>query len=412
MKSILYITHDGITDHIGRSQIAPYLFGLAKRGYSIHVLSVEKPNRQFLIEEYQQKFAQAGIAWTTIEYSNRFSFLSFLWELRRLQTAAEHIIRADGICAVHCRCFPATLVGERLKRSQGVKLIFDFRDFWPDTRLETRRFKLPYRFIKAREPVLVRAADKIVCLTERAKNILVDRHLRGNPQPESRFKVIPCCADFKLFDPAAVTQDARERARDRVGVKTGQYALLYLGSLGADYLLREMLRLFAQVLALRPDACFVFVSNNGRELVDAECAALGLPTDAIRFVSADRTDVPAFLTLADLSVVFIRPSLSKAGCSPTKLAELFACGVPVIANTGVGDLDQIVSLEKNGSAIVHDFSDNSLRQAVLAVEKAKTRSIPIRANSTEFTLEAGVDRYASVYAEVLEDTGHQEVVPC
>ena len=30
MTDVLYITHDGVTDHIGRSQIAPYLLALAR----------------------------------------------------------------------------------------------------------------------------------------------------------------------------------------------------------------------------------------------------------------------------------------------------------------------------------------------------------------------------------------------
>ena len=36
---VLYISHDGITDHIGKSQVAPYLLGLAAKGYGITVLS-------------------------------------------------------------------------------------------------------------------------------------------------------------------------------------------------------------------------------------------------------------------------------------------------------------------------------------------------------------------------------------
>ena len=40
--TILYITEDGITDHIGRAQVAPYLLGLARLGFDIHILSAEK----------------------------------------------------------------------------------------------------------------------------------------------------------------------------------------------------------------------------------------------------------------------------------------------------------------------------------------------------------------------------------
>jgi glycosyltransferase involved in cell wall biosynthesis len=102
-----------------------------------------------------------------------------------------------------------------------------------------------------------------------------------------------------------------------------------------------------------------------------------------------------------MSVIFIRADVSKAGCSPTKLAELFACGVPVIANSGVGDLDRIIDPQKNGSVLVKDFSDGSLGAAV---EKllALNGSVDIRENSREFDLEEGIARYAEVYSELLQ----------
>jgi glycosyltransferase involved in cell wall biosynthesis len=123
-----------------------------------------------------------------------------------------------------------------------------------------------------------------------------------------------------------------------------------------------------------------------------------VPEDAIRFVNASRDEVPTYLALTDLSVFFYRPDLSRAGCSPTKLAELLAANVPVIGNTDVGDLDTILSLEQNCSVVVPDFEPATLRRAlerVLSVPREDRQRI--RANSQEYTLEAGVDRYASIY---------------
>lgn len=412
MTDVLYITHDGITDHIGRSQIAPYLLGLAARGYSIHVLSAEKPDRDKLVGQYRQMFDAAGIAWTTVTYSNRLSLVSFLLELLALRRAASAIVRDEKVRMVHCRCFPATLVGEPLKRRHGVKLLFDVRNLWLDSRLDSRRFKAPYRLLKTRERGLVRAADKIVCLTRRAKDILIERHLGDLAQPQALFQVIPCCADFNLFDADAVSPGARQAASLQAGLHTSGFVLLYLGSLGPDYMLSEMLLLFRQALALYPDARFLFVANNGRELVEAECVRLDIASDAVRFVSVDRVGVPAYLTLADCSVVFVRPTKANASCSPTKLAELFACGVPVIANAGVGDLDDIVSLSRNGSAIVQAFDDASLRSALESVAAAKAEAIPVRANSWEFSLEIGIDAYAEVYRELIGAPQAMEKMRC
>ena len=41
----LYISYDGMTDPLGRSQVLPYLQGLSERGHEITLLSCEKPAR-------------------------------------------------------------------------------------------------------------------------------------------------------------------------------------------------------------------------------------------------------------------------------------------------------------------------------------------------------------------------------
>jgi glycosyltransferase involved in cell wall biosynthesis len=145
----------------------------------------------------------------------------------------------------------------------------------------------------------------------------------------------------------------------------------------------------------------LFVSNNGRELVESECRAQGINPARILFTSAPRDEVPVLIALATLSVVFIRPDLSKAGCSPTKLAELFAMNVPAVVNAGVGDLDRIIAPDQNGSALVPDYAPATLHNALNQVLELRDKAAPaIRANSSEFDLPAGVATYARVYREM------------
>lgn len=402
--SVLYITQNGVTDHIGRSQVAPYVLGLAREGFRIHVLSAEKPGQDALIRQYQQLFDDAGVRWTRVPYRNRPPLIGQAMTQALMKRAAQRIIRQEAIRVVHCRSFPPALIAHQLKPSTGIKYIFDFRDFYADGGLTKAKglSRLAFRRLKQLEGPMIRQADKVVCLTHRATEVLTDWYLKDDPQAPIRFKVIPCCADFEHFNLQRVTPSAQAAARAKAGLEPDAFVLLYLGSLGPDYLLPQMMALFRQVVGLRPDARFLFVSNNGKDLVEAECRAQGVAPERIRFVSADRTDIPAYLSLADLSVVFIRADVSKAGCSPTKLAELFACDVPVVANTGVGDMDQIIDLERNGSVIVHDFSDQTLRHALLQVLEHKQRVRGgIREQSQEFSLDEGVNRYASVYRELL-----------
>ena len=77
--------------------------------------------------------------------------------------------------------------------------------------------------------------------------------------------------------------------------------------------------------------------------------------------------------------------------------------VPVIVNSGVGDLDMLISLESVGSRIVENYEDECLRNAVQDVltwnEKNK---IDIRERSSGFDLSFGVSSYAALYRKILE----------
>ena len=276
--SVLYITQNGITDHIGRSQVAPYVLELAKRGFDIHVLSAEKPGQVTLIENYQKAFRDVGVRWTRVQYRRRPPVLGQLITQVEMERAARRIVKAEPVQIIHCRSFPPALIGYRLHRRFGTKYVFDFRDFYADGGLDKTRgiSRLFYRYFKHIERPMIRAAGGIVCLTHKAQEILTERHLADTPESSRRFMVIPCCADFEHFNPASVTPGQQRAARDRAGLADDDFVLLYLGSLGPDYLLDEMIALFRQLRFRRPEARFLFVCNNGRDLIEAACARQGV----------------------------------------------------------------------------------------------------------------------------------------
>lgn len=401
--SILYITHDGVTDHIGRSQVAPYVLALARAGFRIHVLSAEKRGRDALVADYQRQFDEAGVRWTRVRYSNRPPVLGQAFTLIAMKRAAHRIIRQEAVRVLHCRSFLPALIAYAIKPATGIRYIFDFRDFYADGGLKKSKglARLVFRYLKHREGSLIRNADKVVCLTKSARGLLVDWYLRDDPHALQRFQVIPCCADFNHFDTSKLPDSAATQVRVEIDVSPEAFVLVYLGSLGPDYLLDKMVACFRQLLRERPDSVFLFICNNGRELVEREFDKQSVARHHLRVVSADRNEVPRYLNIASMSILFIRPDVSKSGCSPTKLAELFACNIPVIANTGVGDLDSIISPDRNGSVLVSDFSDETMHAAIHDSLEIKPHAGSIRSNSREFALEEGVRRYAAVYCELL-----------
>jgi glycosyltransferase involved in cell wall biosynthesis len=405
--TVLYISQNGITTHIGRSQVAPYVLGLAQAGFRIALLSAEPEGQDILIAQYDAQFSEAGISWTRVPYRNQPPIIGPVLTQLRLSQAAQHIVAAGGVQLVHCRSHPTALIGYKLKKRFGLKFIFDFRDFYADWGLQhTRGIKrLLYYRIKRLEGPMLQASDRVICLTHRACDVLNKAYFGGGLASTARFQVVPCCADFAHFDLAQLPANRIESVRMGLGLPPDAFVLLYLGSLGTDYLLRDMVSLFKQLLKLQTNAYFLFLSNNGETMVLKECQRQGVPFDRIRVTTAPREAVPAYIALAALSVVFIRADNTKVGCSPTKLAELFACNVPVIANSGVGDLDTIIDPNRNASVLVHDFSDSTLLCALeraLSLRNSVGSSVNIRENSRAFSLEEGVMLYKKVYRDLLQ----------
>lgn len=403
--TVLYITQNGITEHIGQSQVAPYLLGLAARGFDIHLLSAEKPAQEALKAEYRARFAAAGIRWTAIAYHNRPPLLGQLRDMAAFLAKALAIARRERVTLIHSRSHPPMLVALALKRWTGARLLFDFRDFWADSNLAHGRFKPVFRWFKRRERDFVAGSDAVVTLTARAAEHLALAYPDPARPAASKYTVIPCCADFAHF---GVT-DSRDAARADLGIAPDATVLLYLGSIGAVYLVPEMMALFAELRRLRPGAIFLLVCNNGHDEVHAAARHAGVPASALRVVTAPRPRIPFLIGAADLAVAFKRADLANLGCSPIKIGELFASGVPVIANAGVGDLDALLAPDRNGSLVLADFAPATMRAALARVLDGPVPGPEvIRRNSMDWALEAGIGRYATLYETLGERSGGAE----
>ena len=399
LVKVLYITYDGLTDFLGQSQVLPYLTGSAAAGHDITVISFEKADRmEKLGAQVHADCREAGISWKPQRFRSSPPYLSKL--LDQLTMAAA----GGGFDAVHCRSYPPAVVGLRLKRRLGLKLIFDMRGFWPDSRREGGRWRdesplgsFLFRRWKAHEANIVSGADHIVALTRAAKQAMEAwPSWRGAP-----ISIIPCCADFTVFRRSA--DEDRAETRASIGIAPDAPLLVYVGSLGTIYLLGQQLRLFDAVRRRHPGARLLFVGNNRQEDILAEAGRIGiaLAPDEFRLVAAERQQVGRWISAGDAALCFYTPTFSSLGVSPTKLGEYLACGVPVYVNRGVGDAAAIVDALSAGHALP-DFSDGSIEAAADAFERLRaleTEPLRLRAQAL-LDLPRAVDAYVRIYGRL------------
>ena len=172
--------------------------------------------------------------------------------------------------------------------------------------------------------------------------------------------------------------------------------------IGTWYLLSEMLDFFKIQLSLKPNSVFLLVTQNDHEFAQNLFRAKQIPESCYKLMSATREEVPGLIQIANYAMYFIKPSFSKIASSPVKLGEIMACGIPVIANGGIGDVD-IQAQENNQLLLVKDLNEKSYLETINKFSSLKINPEQNRIFAIEnFSLEIGIERYRKVYEGILE----------
>lgn len=403
-KKVLYITYDGLTDPLGQSQILPYLVGLSKAGYKFTILSFEKRerlvNQRALINSI---VTEAGIDWVPLSFTARPPLVSKFYDAIRMRQKAFSLHKEKKFDMVHCRSYIAADVGLQMKRKYGTKFFFDMRGFWADEKkdggswnLRNPVFKQVYRYYKKKEAAYFQNADHIISLTEAGKTEILkwDCYNPGTP-----IDIIPCCADMDLFTLTNAAQ--KGQSRDLLGIPKDKMVISYLGSLGAWYMLDEMLQLFRRVRSAYPNAFFLIVTHSSPSLVLSRLSQFGIREEDIKIVEASRKEVPVFMKASDINLSFIRPVYSKISSSPTKLGEVLSMGIPVISNSGVGDVEKII-MQINAGFIFHHFNEDEYQELLKSFPtllQSDPGQIRNKAESV-YSLTKGIDLYTKSYQSV------------
>ncbi len=394
--NVLYITYDGAMEPLGKSQVIPYLSGLASRGYQISLLSYEKPSDLRNDDEIVSTRAvlrEKQISWTYLRYHKRPTSLAtqydiivgFIWGMI---SCLRRRIRI-----VHARSYVPALIAIALKRVLSLKVIFDMRGFWPEERIDGGIWKegsILFRLAKHCEALFLKRADRVVVLTEPAKIALLSRP--GLAGYGARIEVIPTCVDLELFRKVNAVRRPPEFDQKRLYV--------YQGSLGTWYSLDQLLTFFADLRSTDQNAHLLFLTRHPEKDIRRAIANTTVSQADVSYKSVPYRDVAGYLSLGEALISFRRPGLSAPAMLPTKIGEALACGLPVVINSGVGGLDNLLSLEKV-AVVVPSFEAKDLKLAAAQIraliDDPETPGRCRRIAERHFSLKEGVRRYERLY---------------
>jgi glycosyltransferase involved in cell wall biosynthesis len=164
-----------------------------------------------------------------------------------------------------------------------------------------------------------------------------------------------------------------------------------------------MLDFFAAARAADPSVFVLVLTQRDVQLITSRLIDKGFSEGDFYVASVGPSDLPRYLNTADVAISFIKACYSKLSSSPTKIAEYLACGLPIIVNPGVGDIDDLI-MHNGVGVILDDFSTasyvNALEEVRLAGDiKSRCRQVA----STQFDLKTvGGERYRRLYREILD----------
>lgn len=374
-----------MTDPLGQSQVLPYIINIDKKKYKFHLISFEKRTRFKQNKSQIQNICDKNnISWRPLIYTKNPPLFSTLWDLVKLNQSIKKIGSKTTFDIIHCRSYIPAIFGLKFKKKWNVKMLFDMRGFWADERVEgglwnlkNPIYKLVYKYFKKKEKQLLLNSNHIISLTHNGKKNIIK--LPYFSKLEKDISVIPCCTDLSVFKP--VKRDS------------SSFTIGYLGSLGTWYLIKEMLVFFKKIKEIIPNSKFHFLTKDNPEIILSQCKNLGIELKNILIEESDIWNIPFKTRNWNLSLCFIMPSHSKIFSSPTKQGELMAMGIPIICNSGVGDVDYIVE-KYNSGFILNDF--NKINFDKILNTNFKKQKLKEGANQY-FSLEKGVMSYEKIY---------------
>jgi len=410
MARTLYICYFGVREPLVQTQVIPYLREIEKGGTAVLLLTFEPesigrwPPGEF--ERIRGELSDIGITWHSLPYHKRPSVPATAYDVLRGTIKIASLLRRDKIDILHGRIHIPMLMAALARRfsRQKPKLLFDIRGFFPEEYTDAGVWPEGgwlYRSAKRVERWLMKESDGFVVLTEKARSILFPESAETGFDRSGRpVEVIPCCIDPGRFGGG----EARNAVRDRLGIGE-RLTLVYVGSFDGWYLSEELLDLFEFVRNHLPDIFVLILTQRDADGVKKRLAARGFRDESMFVGSVGPSEVPEYLAAGDAAVSFIKKCYSKQASSPTKIAEYLAAGLPVISNSGIGDLDELITGDSVG-VLIDDFSEIEYKRVVNWLPSAaEMRDRCIKSAHRRFDLgPIGGERYRRVYKRLLESS--------
>lgn len=375
-----------MNEALGASQVLSYLYQLSDE-YEYHLVSLEKPKDfrdPHKMEALHQSLKAKNIFWYPVEYKT--DKVGKMFNFFRLLRASKAIVRQQQIKFAHARSYFPAIIANIL----GLKYLFDTRGFAFDESADVGTFNrrsLQFRVLKRIEKKIYHNAAAINKLSQEGKRTILENELFENGDQIKHISVIPTCVDLDRFHFIKRKFDGP--------VKIG-----YVGTAIGWYDFERTLKVLTE-LGKQMDYHFTIFNGEQHNFIKAKLKEFNIPADKVTLDKVTFQDMPQRLAEFEVALFYIHPYFSKRASAATKLGELFATGIPVLTNAGVGDHEYYVNNFQTGKILDFDHTDHYNFIEIMDELRSAETALKCRNLAEEyFSIDHGIEEYKKVYRQI------------
>ena len=379
---------------------------MSKKGMEFHLVTFEKNNSKGMLfmdhRRLMDRFREIGVKWHPLRYHKRPLILSTFYDICTGIIYSLFIVPFKRINYIHAQTSVGGIIAFFVAKFYGKKYIYDINGLLAEEYADAgiwRRGSAIFKIVSYFEKRVIFHADGIIPLSNRfAENIKNERYI---PYKKSywNYQVIPSHVDMGRFKAGDFKKVNLKERQDL----NGKFILIYVGSVGTWYMLGEMLDFFNVMKNTMPASVFLIVSHADKNIIKKEVHKKGMKEEDVLVTEALPDEMPGYLSLADAAISFIKPVFSKEACSPIKLGEYLASGLPVIINSNVGDTEKLIRDSRCG-VVIDRFEDREYERAIadlknLFISDKALKDRCVKAAEEHLSLKTALEKYKRLYQD-------------
>lgn len=325
---------------------------LVNLGHDVYMITSDRTSGSGAERWRVEEVEGIHVHWLSVPYSNDMRYSRRLLAFFRFAFGAAGRAASLKADVVFASSTPLTIVLPAVfsARRQGIPMILEVRDLWPEIPIVVGALKDPIsRFLAKRlERFAYRNSRRVVALSPGMKRGIVDRGY-----PADQVAVIPNASDIALFD---VGPEPGQQIRARYDWLRERPLVIYMGALGTINGVDYLVRVAAAARRTDPDVRFAVIGTGREEdrirRLAGKHGVLNINFFMLGTISKQET--PAWLSAADIATSLVIDIPALWANSANKFFDTLAARKPVAINYGGWQADL---LRQHSAGIVLDPRD-------------------------------------------------------